>query len=107
MRVLRLTLSKKPFDVMVTGEKSKEFRTPSKWIKSRLFDKNGNVRDYDLVEFKNGYGSDVPMFMAEYRGFIESSRYFSKEYSNDLKVQVNAGDFEIFLGEITERRNIK
>ena len=37
MKVLRLTLKKKAFDVMVTGEKQEEFRKYSKWIESRLF----------------------------------------------------------------------
>jgi hypothetical protein len=36
MKILHLTLSKLPFEVMATGEKTTEYRKPSKWILSVL-----------------------------------------------------------------------
>ncbi len=51
VRVLRLTLKRKWFDMVANGEKKEEYRQPSKWILSRLENK-----EYDRVEFKNGYG---------------------------------------------------
>ena len=50
MSTLKLSINKKAFDVMVTGEKTEEFRDESKWIMSRL------KKDYDFVQFTNGYG---------------------------------------------------
>jgi hypothetical protein len=55
MKILKLTLQKQPFEVMVTGEKTSEFRRPSYWLMNRLVDKNGNKKHYDYVEFINGY----------------------------------------------------
>lgn len=95
-RILRLTLSAGPFEVMATGEKTIEYRKPSQWIKSRLYGKS-----YDFVEFSNGYGPQVPRCTAVYLGWD----YFpngmqSFEYSNGFKHQVFKGDIRIFLGEI-------
>lgn len=66
LKVLRLTLKRKWFDMIASGEKREEYRTPGPWIDSRL-----DGKDYDLVEFKNGYGADVPTIYARYLG----SRY--------------------------------
>ena len=63
VRVLRLTLKRKWFDMIASGEKKEEYRQPGKWILSRLENKK-----YDLVEFKNGYG-DVPTIESEYLGW--------------------------------------
>ena len=48
--ILKLTLKKKWFDLMIVGKKNKEFRKPSKWIDSRLIGKS-----YNFVKFTNGY----------------------------------------------------
>lgn len=63
-RVLRLTLKKKWFDMIASGDKKEEYRVPGKWILSRLRDK-----EYDVIEFKNGYGPNVPRMEVEYLGW--------------------------------------
>ena len=108
MSVLRLTLKKADFDVMVTGEKKHEYRKPSKWIMSRLVDKKtGAFKRYDLVEFVNGYGSDKPMFWAE---FLIAEKMIGKPYkimySNLLEVLVETGDIVITIGKISGRKNV-
>ena len=85
---LKLVISKKPFDVMITGEKLEEFRVPSKWIESRLFDKKGNPREYELIQFTNGYGKDRSTFTAKYKGFTKEHN-IKREYSNGLKLEGN------------------
>lgn len=107
-RLLKLSLKKKPFDVMITGEKPIEFRkdTKSKWIRSRLLTENGDKREYDGVLFTNGYGNDKPYFIARYRGFTLALQDFEKEYSNGLTVDVEEGDFQIYLGEIIAKGNV-
>ena len=108
MKILKLTLSKKPFEVMVTGEKTDEFRKFSKWIESRMFEKNGHWKRYDFVHFTWGYGKDRPYFIAKYFGAtkvtneVECDKFI---YSNGLKVQVCIGDFIIHLGDIIEIGN--
>ncbi|MCL2328427.1 MAG: hypothetical protein FWC39_07930 [Bacteroidetes bacterium] len=106
MKTLHLTLSKKPFEVMITGEKKVEFRKTSEWIKNRLLDKNGNQKAYDVIKFTNGYGNDKPYFVAEYNSFIINIRTKTIEYSNGLNITAEYGDIEIYLGDIIEKGNI-
>jgi hypothetical protein len=65
LRVLRLTLKKKWFGMIASGEKCEEYREQGKWIDSRV---NAN-KEYDAVEFKNGYGPNVPTCVVEYLGY--------------------------------------
>lgn len=101
MKVLRLIIKKEAFDVMVTGEKKIEYRKPSRWIQGRLFDKDGRKRKYDVVEFRNGYKSDSPCFIAGFLGFKQCDIPHCKDYSNGLRVDVLGGDYMIFLGDVT------
>lgn len=107
LRVLRLTLKEKPFDVMVTGEKGFEYRKPSDWIRSRLMYPDGSPKKYDIIEFTNGYGAKRPRFTAQYLGFIEAFNDAEMAYSNGLKVQVEKGDFVIGVGLVKQRWNLK
>lgn len=63
-RVLRLTLKRKWFDMIASGEKKHEYREPKNWILSRVEGKG-----YDAVEFSNGYGKHVPKLLVEYHGY--------------------------------------
>ena len=63
-RILRLTLKRKWFDMIASGEKREEYRVPGPWILSRL-----EGKEYDRIEFKNGYGKDVPTMEVEYLGW--------------------------------------
>eukprot|EP00961_Rhodomonas_salina_P057412 771994-Rhodomonas_salina.1 len=65
VKTLKLVIAKKPFEVMVTGEKCQEYRRMSKWMSSRLFNKDGTIKDYDYIQFTNGYGADRPSFTGE------------------------------------------
>jgi hypothetical protein len=111
MKTLHLTLSKKPFEVMVTGEKKEEFRKGSDWIVSRLFSDwgNGVQKEYDVIKFVNGYGSDKPYFICKYDGFVECYMDVAKAtYSNGLVVEgMGKGDFVILCGEIIEKGNLR
>lgn len=106
VKVLKLTVKEPWFTLMAKGEKVIEFRTPSKWIKSRLYDKNGESRHYDYVSITNGYGKDRPAFLARYEGFGTG---YNNEYvfSDGSRLTPQAEDFALFLGEITMSINIK
>lgn len=108
-RILHLSLKKAPFDVMISGEKYEEFRKNSEWIRSRLFDQLGNEKEYDLIKFTNGYGSNKPYLICEYGGFMECYVDIAeRRYSNGLIINgIGKGDFIIYCGEIVACGNLK
>ena len=97
--VLKLTLKKKWFDLMCAGFKKIEFREPSEWIFSRLLDENSNEKEYDLIEFKNGYAKNAPSFCCEFLGWdIEEKQtvyFFGSE-----KIISEVGTIKIFIGKV-------
>lgn len=97
---LKLTLKKDAFDCMKTGEKTREFRKPSDWIKSRLVSRN-----YKYVEFRNGYADTMPSFTCHYLGYEIATRAERIVYST-ITVFVEPGDYIIKLGEITQSKNL-
>lgn len=101
MKILHLSVYNEPFELMLSGEKLREYRKPSKWILSRLLNKNGTRKNLDIVNISNGYGN-VPKFTRKYKGFIISSKRFTKKYSNGLVVEVMQGDIIIKLGRLIE-----
>lgn len=97
-KVLLLNLKKEPFEVMVTGEKKIEYREMKEWMYSRLFDKDGNPKQYDYVKFILGYSNDNPFFYAPFLG-IEELNEVDETYSNGLSVKFNDEKYGIKLGE--------
>ena len=97
-----MTLNKSPFEVMVTGEKKVEIRLVSPWMTSRLVDKEtGEDKAYDLVEFANGYGKDVPRFTVPFNGYtLKKKGVKLGPYSNGLKVDTSSKPtYVISLGD--------
>lgn len=75
-RVLYLTLKKKWFDRIRSGKKKVEYRQVKPyWIK-RLFDEDGVIRVWDEVHFRNGYGKDKPLVIAEWRGTVKVAGFY-------------------------------
>jgi len=85
---------------MIQGIKTKEYRAPSKWIETRLIGKN-----YDLIKFVNGYGSDKPFFICEYKGYEINNKKKFAQYDNN-KIEINKGDYVINLGKIIQKGNL-
>lgn len=105
-KTLHLSLKKQPFEVMVTGEKTNEYREPKQWILSRLLNKYGMPKDYDFVRLVNGYGADKPYFIAEYKGWERSKNNDLITYSNGLQVDIAPWTIVIHLGKIIEIGNL-
>ena len=63
---LELTLIKKWFDKVKSGEKKQEYRRRTHWIMVRLLN-----RKYKRVRFRNGYRPDSPVIDVEYKGWEE------------------------------------
>lgn len=61
---LELTLKRRWFDMVASGEKKEEYRAPSDWILSRLHGKQ-----YAHVRFRNGYAKKSPVVVCEYLGW--------------------------------------
>ena len=70
MQTLHLTLKKKWFDMILSGEKTEEYRDFKPYWHKRLsvHAKNGDWikhKDFDVVIFKNGYSKNAPTMIVE------------------------------------------
>ena len=102
MTNLIMILKKEPFAVMKTGEKKYEYRDNSKYWKSRLYKKDGTLKDFKNVEFSNGFQKDRPQFTCEFLKF-DIVNEVNEVYSTGFKVNYpysEDGYFRIHLGEI-------
>ena len=83
MKVLHLTLKKKWFDMIASGEKKEEYREVKDYWMKRLAGIKGcgtsynftllnNIKnkciDYDVVIFKNGYSKNAPTLVINCKG---------------------------------------
>ncbi len=96
-KVLYLTLKKKWFDMILSGEKKEEYREHKSYWQSRLV-KEGYwhtqaCKDFDAVHFTNGYGKDKPQILIECKG-IELSDNGNPEWGYEERC------FIIKLGNI-------
>lgn len=67
MKVLHLTLKKKWFDMILSGEKKEEYREIKPYWTARL--KNFKY-NYSHIEFRNGYGKNVPSIKIELKDIV-------------------------------------
>lgn len=63
MKVLHLTLKKKWFDMILSGEKKEEYREMKPYWHKRLLNKT-----YDVIEFRNGYSKESPVMRITFEG---------------------------------------
>ena len=82
MKILHLNLYRKYFDQIAEGTKTIEYRDRTEYWKKRIED-----REYDVIQFRNGYATNAPMMLVEYLGYDITDRY------------------EIKLGKIIEVKN--
>lgn len=81
--ILHLTLLKRWFDLIASGEKTKEFREIKPYWTKRLLGKK-----FDEIYFKNGYSKNASFMRIK----CEEIRKGKKDYI-------------IYLGKILEKRN--
>lgn len=84
-RILHLTLTKKWFAAIASGDKTEEYRDIKRyWIKrltkpeyhsltslelmKALCHKETFTEEYDIIQFRNGYSKDAPMMQVELLG---------------------------------------
>lgn len=81
MKILHLTLKKKWFDMIASGEKKEEYRELKDYWYTRLYhwehrERNSyashrvytDAKQFDIVRFKNGYASDAATMDIEFLG---------------------------------------
>lgn len=66
MRILHLTLKKKWFDMIASGEKREEYREMKPYWHKRLAGK-----EYDTIRFRNGYSKTAPVMTVELIGITQ------------------------------------
>jgi hypothetical protein len=69
MKILKIVIEAVWFDQILAGKKTSEHRDCSPFWTSRLFDKEGNRRNYDRIEFINGYNKDARRLVTGFGGF--------------------------------------
>lgn len=76
MKILHLTLKKKWFLMIASGEKKEEYREIKPYWRKRLLnilDEGDKIiyrpsKSFDAVLFRNGYSKDSPTIMVEFKG---------------------------------------
>lgn len=66
MQILHLTLKKKWFDMIASGEKKEEYREIKPYWNKRL------NKTYTHILFRNGYAKDAPRILVELRFIVTS-----------------------------------
>jgi hypothetical protein len=101
-RILHLTIKKKWFDLIASGEKNIEYREAKPYWDKRLCQDNGLTKTFDEVHFKNGYNKKCPFMRIVFSGIIYTSLNFHKPTQGEkLKTR---RFYAIVLGEILEIR---
>lgn len=106
MSTLKLTLKQPWFNLMLSGEKTKEYREPSEWIHSRLY-KNNEKRQYDKIRFTNGYGANRPWFECEFKGADLATLNETLHFATGQKLVLKGHYQVIRLGKILESGNLE
>ena len=70
---LKIVIKGEWFDEIIAKKKTIEHRNISPFWTSRLYDKNGKKRTYDLIEFINGYNTNARRLITEFKGFEKKS----------------------------------
>jgi len=102
MKILHLTLKRKWFDLIASGEKIHEFRECKPyWEKRLLHGVDGVPNEYDEVHFRNGYAKNAPFMRVKCKGIaLTSKKRFTAKHGEELAESV----IVIFLGAVLELR---
>lgn len=104
MKTLHLTLKKKWFDMILSGEKKEEYRELKDYWINRFYKNNGNkkgphfIEHYDQIIFKNGYSKNCPEMLIECLGIDIGETKI--EWSG-----ISQPAFVIKLGKILSKNN--
>jgi hypothetical protein len=71
LSILHLTLHRRWFADIASGEKKIEYRERKPYWKTRL-----QGRRYDIIKFRNGYSKNAPEIMVEFRGVRKAPKKY-------------------------------
>jgi hypothetical protein len=75
-RTLHLTLHRKFFTEIADGSKKIEYRKRTSYWKTRL-----EGRTYDVIKFRNGYATDAPEMIVQFRGVKKIHKWGAPHYA--------------------------
>ena len=102
MKILHLTLNKKWFDLIASGEKKIEYREGKPYWEKRLF-KNNGLAQFNEIHFRNGYRKNAPFMRVQFVGLmITHASLCHPEHGEELKPDTKY--FLIMLGDVLEVR---
>lgn len=96
MKILYLSLKKKWFDMILSGEKKEEYREIKPYWTNRI----SYGERYDAVKFVNGYGNNRPWMLIELKGW--AINYGCPEWGGDTDYT----QYVLYLGKILDKGNI-
>jgi hypothetical protein len=100
-KILHLTLKKRWFGLIASGLKGYELREDKQHWRSRLLDNSGNLRDFDEIHFRLGYGTTVPFMRVEFMVIHRLCQEKAEQFSVHGE-EVKTGQFVICLGKVLE-----
>uniref|UniRef100_A0A6M3LMG1 ASCH domain-containing protein n=1 Tax=viral metagenome TaxID=1070528 RepID=A0A6M3LMG1_9ZZZZ len=84
MKILHLTLKKRWFDLIASGEKKFEYREDKPYWRKRLVD-NGEGKVFDIVRFRNGYSKTAPIMDVEFKGIsFTPDRWWTPKFGEEF-----------------------
>ena len=103
MKILHLTLKRKWFDLIASGQKKREYRecTPH-WEKRLLHGPDGEPNIYDEVWFRNGYTLDRPFMRVQFADMALSGKAWLTPKHGEI---IGEDVIVIFLGPVLEVKN--
>ena len=90
-KILHLNLYRKYFDAIVNGTKTIEYRKKTDYWKRRI-----EGREYDYIQFRNGYAKVAPTMLVEYNGYevgFNENRY-GEEYQIEIGKIIEVNNYE-------------
>lgn len=92
-KILTLRICGDGFKKLVTEGCSHRYREAKPFWESRLFEKDGTPKHFDVVHIVNGYKATSPTVVMEYHGILGIEEFNGKEC------------FKLGLGKILEIKN--
>ena len=101
MKTLKLTLKKKWFDMILSGEKTEEYREMKPyWLRLA----NATLK-YDKIKFTNGYGNERPNFTIELKDVEFGGKKFSRKGKEKWGADNSTNFYILKLGRILYKSN--
>jgi len=86
VKILHLTLKKKWFDLIASGDKKYEYRQDKPYWQARLVDPvTTRGKEFDIVRFRNGYRKDAPTMDVECKDIcFTSDKWWTPKHGEEF-----------------------